>query len=527
MTKHRFRSARFVCLALLIAPVSTAQKPLRVEAAGVEIKPPPEWVLLGSSADRGRARAVLAAPEPSGQRASGAVHTATIRVLLFPPGEADGAAAAAGAWPKATPYASFADYTARAHGPGLQQQSSKEMTAGGKQGRLIDAKSGDVTLQTLLVTTDAGEVAIELEALTSDLETRAREFAKALESLRLSAPKANAAADAAAPGFADRGAWLAKPAGERTKARAAFGTAWLAARKTAEPGFKTKVEGTFLVISRANDKDTKRFAKAAAAAHAWASSRFGGVSDDAVMPAAIRIFANPFEHDAYRAREPLQRPYDPDRREILCFVDPQQAKTPGEDEGMVVRGVVLHLLHDKDPRIVDYMPRWVEFGLNEYARSSRVAKDHLEFFSGEVESGRMKYWTEEGRAVPSLWHVIQESIVTTPADGQDEPAWEYTPECARTVRWLESGGGETLGAKDFLPAYLAAIAKCAADTPSDPAADVDALNLTESQRRDVNRQHYAWRDAFLKKVNDLACPLDVPAWEKANAAWLAFNAKLD
>lgn len=500
---------------------------------GLSFKPPSRWSYLGRDGDRGRLRVLFASPRYYAPKlARGLPHTPTLRLLFFPKpqaGAADAAAESADGLPRKTPYRDLDDYLARVHGPGTEIQSREAAKHGKVEGTQVVARvpreEGELTLSCFRIDLPDGQAVLEFEVLSEQFKRLSKDFRKCLGSL-VTVPRKKRTPPAlpAATWLEDFAAWRKLPASERMKRRQEWGAAWRKWRESVpEPGFKKLKHPSLLVLSRADGKFNKRLREALGVLHDWIDQRFSAVSDDVVMPATVRVFADLRELFAYRMREDSYAPYEPERREIYFYADRRVGNT-GEGFGMLGRGLLLWYLHDKDPHIVDNLPRWLDFGLTEYLRSTRIKGKKITFKSSDVENGRIRYHFQHDSLTP-IWALIQETIQETPQDGSPEDPWGYTPECARLIRWLETGAGKTLGHEDFLVAYLQAVAARGAEAPPDPGADVDWRFLKDDQAKELRARVYARRDALVKKINDTACPLGVPAWEKANAAWKAFNEK--
>ncbi len=535
---------------VLVALVSLARAQAGVHTdaqLGIKIRPPSGWAYVGGDGDRGLLRALFVSPQEVAPKANeeGVPHAPALRLLFFrkqPPaadaaaGGAPAAAASATGLPLRTPYRDFADYLARVHGPTTAPTSKTHDKIGALAATWhlasVPRQQGALTLHACVVTLDDGDLAIELEVLSEHHARFAAVFEKAVKTLApvprvpaAAAPASSAAAATEAPPWEkDRAEWLRRPATERATQRREWGARWLAEReKRTEPGYKPQRAGPYLLVSRADPAFTKRAVEAAVTLHKWVEKRFASLNDEMVMPAAIRLMATRTEHDAYLAREPEPRAYDPRRREIFFFKD-ADAGNAGDGFGPLFSGILEHYLSEKDPAIVRSLPRWLDHGLGELLRSTRVKGAQLTFYAGEVEMGRMRYH-EQNDTMPPLWSLLQESIVATPTDGAEEPPWGYVPECARALRWLDAGGSKALGKDDLLLDYVRTVGVAGGSGEVDPATDVDWLQLNEPQRKDLRQKQYTWRDTLLKRINDGVIALNEDAWRKADAAWKEFNQK--
>jgi hypothetical protein len=194
----------------------------------------------------------------------------------------------------------------------------------------------------------------------------------------------------------------------------------------------------------------------------------------------------------------------------------------GDDYGQLFRGVFLQFVHDKDPLILRNMPRWLDFGLSEFMRSTRVKGKKITFLCSDVENGRFRYH-ENKNTLPALWQLIQESIVETPKDGAEEESWGYTPECCRLMRWFYQGGSKLMEKEDFLPAYLAGVGSAATKFGPDPTIEVDLLAITPMQLAELRKKQYKRRDKLLETINYEVIPLSTATWTAADTGFIEFN----
>jgi len=521
----RFTTALLTLVAL--GPCAALPAQSYTDPHGFKIKLPSGWSYLGQGKDLGQNGPVFAASRVYAPKKGGIPHTPTFRVLFFEKG-ADGQPAESEGLPKRTPYRSYADYLARVYGTGAEETSAEVEKMGAFDGIVsvaeIKRPGGDLALHAFRLERDGGDLVLEFELLSEQHGKLKRQLDKAFKSLKEAPAEKAPAAPAAPPWDTDYAAWRELPADERAKKRKEYGDAWLASRpKIDEKGWTTlEIDDDYVVESRADKKFAKRTAEAAKAFREWLDGRFANVSDEVVMPAAIRIYDDSRELSALRQREVNTRPYDPDRREIYYYED-DRFGTSGEGYGVLMRGMLEHYLHDKHPEIVRHIPRWLDFGMSEYFRSSRYKKKKLEFFSSTEENTRMVNYERMNIVFPNIWGLTMQTLQPSPKNGEPEEPWNYVTDCARAIRWFDAGGSKLLGHEDFLVAYYQAIAKCADKLPDDPAKDVEWARLRDNQVIQLRKDQYAWRDNFLIEVNGIATNLTDAAWEKANASWKKFN----
>lgn len=488
-TADRRRCALLLAVALA-APLA-AQKPLAEPRAGLALRPPKAWLELPGGVDRGATLRLFAAPRAITGRGEGASHTPLLRVMFLPAG-GDASADEKDGLPRRSPYRSLEDFVARGFGKDARLASRSAGKAGELDGQRFEAKLpgsiGERTLYGFVQSGEAGELVVAFEVYSDQLAKLKKDFDATLDGLVAVPRDPNAAAP--------------DP------------------QASPELGWKASKSKHWPVLSAADPATTKKAIAAAELARDWAIAEFGALVPKSAQPAVLRIFASVDHYNAFLSTVDAVREYSPARRELWFFEDQDAGSSDGY--GMLFRAVLWHALDDANGQILPALPRWLDNGLWEYLRSTKLAGKKIEFAPSEVETGRIGYQLR-GNTMPALWDLIQESIQPSPADGADEEPWSYTPECARLVRWLcEHDGEKAFARPGMLGAYCALLAKAHAKLGADPCADVDTARLDDAQKKQRNRLQYAWRDALLKAVNDEYLPNEAE-WRAANERWLKFN----
>jgi hypothetical protein len=514
-------------VAVFAVPRATGQKAIPLPQLGLEVQPPKGWVQLPADPlDRGQCALLLCGTKALTTRARGPAQLPRMRVMFFAAG-ADAAGETVDGLPRRSPFRDFEDFVRRGLGKDAKVTSREAGRAGKLEGRRFVAEvpnaAGDRTVLGLTASIDGGEVCIACDILTEHVDKERKELERALDGIAVVDVDAGGAQRPVAPWVSDATAWAGMDAAARDTARKAF--AEQAAAFDAEApgaGFKLQKHKVWTVVSAADAGFTKKAVAAADAARAWCEKHLGSISEREPAPATLRILAGPEQLAAHGAGYP-QSEYAPDRRELLFFEDPNAGTSDGY--GPLFRAVVRHWIDDHAPGAVQGLPRWLDNGLWEFFRSTRMKGKAIEFTSGEVENGRIAYYRQKGEDMPALWNLIQESMQPSPQDGANEDVWGYTPECSRLVRWLcEHDGGKAFGDEAFLSTYIRGLGVAFEKIGPDPTRDVDAAAMTEAQQKTFNTRFYAWRDSLLKQCNDAVIPLALDAWQALNAKWLAFNA---
>jgi hypothetical protein len=514
-----------LCAALAVPAL--AQKGAVAARLGLEVSPPKGWVELPGGGTRGQCVMMFASPRALTPRGRGATHTPNLRILFFASGQSDAGDEVDGL-PRRTPFRDLDDYVARGLGQGARIVGREAGKAGDFEGRRfvaeIPGEAGARTVLGIAIPRPDGELVAAVEVLSEHLDKERKELERALDGLGAIAVDERASARPLAPWRADPGGWQGLDEAGRREARSAFATAAAAATEAA-PGIGSKIHKSrvWTVASAAEAGFTKKAIAAAEAAHAWCEQHLAGISDRPSLPAVLRIFASPEQYAVFKAGDPDPREYSRDQRELYFFDDPNAGTTDGY--GMLFRAVVWHWIDDRAPDALAALPRWLDNGLWEYFRSTRLKGKKIEFTPSEVENGRIAYYRQKDLEMPAIWNLVQESMQPSPEGGANEDIWGYTPECARLVRWLcEHGGGEAFGKPDLLADYLRGLGEAHRTVGPEPTRDVDAARLGEAQVKTMNQRFYAWRDSVLKTCNDAVLPLSVDAWKATNDRWLKFNA---
>ncbi|MEE2887368.1 MAG: hypothetical protein VX951_08035 [Planctomycetota bacterium] len=497
---------------------------------GMKIKPPSRWTYLGKIGDRGALRILYASSRSYASKAQrGVSHIPTMRVLWFPKPK-DGAKKPdeKSKWPMLSPYSSVKDYMERVY-VGMKQVSVEVGAIGKMQGRrYVTAGNGNggqkLTLHIASVSLDDGEFAIEYECLTEQHKKLKSQFEKSL--LTLTPMTRKPPAELELPMWeSDREGWLKKDAKTRATEREAWGKQWLRTRKAVpETGWKTHTTDGYLILSHADSKFSKRIVKATQIIRKWVDGWIGETTDETVMPAVIRIFADRRERTAYQFRDINPREYDPRVRELYFFKDASVGNT-GAGFAALTRGIFEHVLHDKHPYAKRDMPRWLDNGLWGYMDSYKLKGRNLAFVPGKIETGRFAYHKQhDNRDLQPIWGMIQERSARGPEDGANEPNWGYTPECTRILRWLDKGGSEFFfKSKRFLPTYLKQVGDSAVTASPAIGRLVDQRRLNAGQLKELNKLIYKRRDALVDTIGYAVIPISIDAWKKADAAFRVYN----
>lgn len=516
---------------LLLSPLSAQVSIPMAKGLEVTFRPPSKWSYLGPNGTYGNTRAVFGAARAyAATKAKGhpVPHTPTIRFLWL---HKPATEAKVGDWPVLRQLVDTADYIKRAHGPGAKVSAVDQDTLGGLKAEVnvldVPSDSGDLKVLICSAKVEGGELLVEFTCIAEQFKKLRKSVDRAIGGMKVVVGgEAQAPAELGpAPGMGDREAWLKKSPSDRSKARREWGKAWLdAERKRDQPGYKAKVEGNLLVLSRTDSKYTKRITAAARLASKWVDEHFAAISDDEVMPAVLRIFDSRDELNTYLGPVAPNREFDHPRREIYAYKDASMGNL-GDGYGSVIRGVWAQYVHDKHPLILDNLPRWIVNGFWAVLDSTRVVKSRkLLFFPTDVEIGRFKYHADEGKTQKTWWF-IQEQMSKLPENGEPEEPYGYTPEAARILRWwLEDKAANKLYKQDdILCAYLHAIGKEAESFQPRPDLNVDWRYLEEDKQKQLRKAALTRRMEFLKKVNYGLIPLSEGEWAKADAAWAAWS----
>ncbi len=514
------------CPLALFAFAVFAAVPVAAQAAhsppgsGVTIKPPKGWLWQPAADERGQVVLSFAAPRALAMRSRGS-HLPVLRVARL--ADEEPAPADIDGLPGRVTGHDVTDYLQGVYGNGMFVAERTDGEIGGHPAVLFTARTArdenKIACYGALVR-GPQRIMAEFEIDNDQLAKHQKVFDLAIASLRIEAPSDTAAP--VAPWQADAGDWQAMDAAARRRARQAHAEACVeAAAKADEPGWKAHKSKFWTVRSAAGGGETKKAIKAAEAARAWCEKTFAGIGDGGPLPAVLRVFSSPDHYSVFKARLNEQREFSPERRELYFYEDPNAGTADGW--GMMFRAVLWQWIDDAAPGSFAHLPRWLDSGLSEYLRSSKLKGRNIEFLSSEVESGRIDY-QQRNETMPALWNLVQESMQPSPENGAVEERWGYTPECARLVRWVvDHDGSKAFGMESMLSRYIAGVAEAAAAVGPDPTLRIDTMALDAAQAKTRRERYYAWRDQLLVAINDRVVPLETDAWQAANAAWLQFN----
>ncbi len=514
-------------LVAAVAPLS-AQKDWVDARFGYRIEPPKGYVSVPAEDQRVHALVRFVAPKPLTARAGGTYLPEVWVGFLGGEGEVE-----KDGLPRLVPARNFDDWVARCAGVGAKVTSREAFEADGLSGRRFVVEipgdrartlTGAVFPVTGIDGLGDGEVVVVFDVMTEHLAKERKTVERCVQSLAKADDGEAVPPAPVAPWSSDAAAWQGMAVADRIKARDSWAQQrvdWQLAHP--EPDWKeSKCGFGVTVLSHAPSGTVKKAVKAAEVAREWCEATLPGLKGEA-KPAVLRIFDSPATYATFKARVNDQRDYSRDRRELYFFEDPNAGSSDGY--GMLFRAVLWHYVDDADPRALQAMPRWLDNGLWEYLRSTKLKGKKIEFEAGDVERGRLDY-QRRNDSMPALWNLIQESIQPSPEHGGNEDVWGYTPECSKLMRWLcEDDGGAAFGKPDFLSGYVRALGEACQVWGADPVNDVDVQACSSAQLAEQRKAYYAWRDGVLKNCNDTYLPLAVEKWQEVNGKWLAYVAE--
>ncbi|MBK8978012.1 MAG: hypothetical protein IPM29_19070 [Planctomycetes bacterium] len=526
-TASRPSFALVLALVGSLASTAAAQRGEFSDSAhGFSIQPPKDWAALpATGGDRGALVALWCSPKAAEPRAGGRPHAPALRVLHFAKrGAGDDAVDGLA---RRTPFRDFDDYLRRGHGTAARVvvRESVELDGGGSALRFeadVPRPDGARKLFGLRVDRgDAGELVVEIEVLEEQAAKERKEMLRTLASFALREPSGTAPAPEDAPWLRDAAAWRGRDGAAQRAELQRWAEARVAAVRAApEPGWTELASDRWLVLSHGDARTARRAVQAADAIRDWAEKHLPGLGGAGTAPAVLRIYSDAHELRAVQRGEVDPREFDPDTRTLHFAPDPDAGT--GAGYGGLFRAVVWQWIDDQVPGAMRASPRWLELGMWEYLRSTKLKGRGIEFFPSDVERGRLDYQMRNN-SMPALWHLVQESIQPEPDDGAPEDDWGYTPECALLMRWLfDHDGCAAFGVNDLPSAYLRGIGTALAKVGPNPTADVDWALLDVADTKTARTRFYAWRKALREAVNYGVIPLDEATWRKANERWVAF-----
>jgi hypothetical protein len=506
-------------LVLTLAAAAHGQKPNVTEPRiGAQFAVPKGWLELPGDHDRHATLRLFAAPRALASRGATS-HTPVLRVMFFGKGGDDTKDVVDGL-PRATPFRGLVDFARR--GLGATDVKEQPQKAGDVQATRVtaDGIGGERTLLGQCWALDDGEAALCVEVVTNQVDKLGKDVDAILGSIA-AAPRV-AAARVVPPWLADP-EWTKKDAAARVAARRAWAQDVVAATaKAPQLGFKVSASKHWTVLSSADAAFTKKAVNAAEVAREFFGKRLPELAVEPPLPAVLRVFDSIDQYRALLAVRGDEREFDAPSRE--CYVVNDRDNGGPNGFGPLLRAVLWNVLDDYDPAVLPGLPRWLDLGFWELLRSSTFDGKKYEFAPSDVERGRLEYYRQKREEMPALWGVMQEKSQPSPEDGKPEPAWAYTPESARLLRWLWFHDGQKAFGKPALVAdYVKAIAITRDAFGPSPVVDVPVVGLTEAQQLERNKRFYKYRDAVLADVNARAVPFEVAQWEALNEKWLAFN----
>lgn len=194
-------------------------------------------------------------------------------------------------------------------------------------------------------------------------------------------------------------------------------------------GWKVKKSKNYTVLTHVDARYTKKIINQAEAIRSWLDKNLGDIGEEYVPEAIIRICEDSDEENAYRSGSGFSF----STREIL--VSKKSFDRRYELEWMSQR-LLDQFFADKNADLRNYLPGWVDNGLEGYIGSGIAKGKRLVFKPDEWEKSQLRKAEKEGHIVP-----CRDMIKMTGAEYRNllnKSQWASRYQAASLVRYLYS-----------------------------------------------------------------------------------------
>ncbi|MHC4079260.1 MAG: hypothetical protein ACYST0_12565 [Planctomycetota bacterium] len=276
--------------------------------------------------------------------------------------------------------------------------------------------------------------------------------------------------------------------------------------------WKVRKTKHFLVITHADAKFTKAVIAAGDACWAWLDKRFGKLSDEYVRRSIIRICRDADEYSAYHGGSGswFSISFGSFSREVdeLQFY---QGEVMREQMSYMMRNLFSHYLKDKDDRLMNDAPDWLQRGLGGYLAGTVLKGRKVVFEPTVNERVAIAKLIQKGGFRKGKLKTPRELMnMTRKEQGElDKKKGESYYQLAHLVRFLEGPGRKhkLLAGKDFLVEYCRAAQ--AADDEYDKKNPSESRGYKEAETEEEEEQQAAERERRWKESAEAAAKADL------------------
>ncbi len=281
-------------------------------------------------------------------------------------------------------------------------------------------------------------------------------------------------------------------------------------KKNLLPGWRLERTDNCLIVTDSKAKYVNAAKVAAEQCRSWLETVFGDITDEHVMKPVIRIFGSRTDYTYYRLRS----------RDDLHYVEPiheivVRSRGQGGDVGDLAdlhSGLLHHYLNNKSAGLARHLPRWLQLGLYQYLRLSRVRGSRWELSVSPEEKNRIRDARKRKR-------LLMPSAIMTQ---QNLPWHEGDPDLnvqrGRLIRFLlQKGKGRKL-----MPALLSTYAKAVREAQKTfplPPPNLGRGDVADEDREERDKKHRKLRRRLLKAVNQVVLDFDQKQWKAIDLAW--------
>ncbi len=427
------------------------------------------------------------------------------------------------------PFRDYKDYLKRNLQEGFFFSSEKQAQSATIPCWQYEVKIEKLTVPRRLVTWvfkgDAAEYAVEFEVLEDHYEKLLPTFMSTLQSFRFIPRESSAVGNVGATtggGVKEvdlmgrgREEWKKLPAKERAdKRKSTEESRFHKAKQGLPAGWTTQTTPHFLVLTHADAKYTQKVVDAAEACRKWLDDTLGGVSDEYVLKAIIRVCADQNEARAYVSDSTDS--YNAAKREVVTYKDASMGSRSGFER--LFSGLYRSYLYDKDPYLLMSTPDWLDDGMAQLMSAATPKGQRLETASDTWEADRVREAMKGGKG----W--TARALIEMPADKfRGSEFGSNAVMSGRLVRTLLTTKEKFLS--DFIVRYYKAVIEVSAEMNKDDRMTIRGADETEEQeeaRLKERKQAGTKRAAELRKaVHEKVLTWTDKEWGVVEAAFAA------
>jgi len=281
-------------------------------------------------------------------------------------------------------------------------------------------------------------------------------------------------------------------------------------KKSLLPGWRLEGTDSCLIVTDSKAKFVNVARVAAEHCGSWLETVFGDITDEQVIKPVIRIFDHRTDYTYYRLRS----------RDDLHYVEPIHeivVRSRGQggdvgDLGDLHSGLLHHYLNNKSAGLARHLPAWMQLGLYQYLRLSRVRGSRWSPSVTSEEKDKIRDVQKRKRLLMPSAIMTQQNLPWREGDT------DLNVQRGRLIRFLvDKRKGRKL-MPDLLSTYARAVREAQETFPL-PLPNLGRGDVEDEDREERDKKHKKLRRGLLKAVNEAVLDLDQKQWKTIDVAW--------